>query len=296
MKDDEVIDLLNKTNLISEKVVLYLRCSTKRQNNERLNNMSLTTQEGICKEYCSKMGKSVGAIYSEIVSGRHCAKQKVLQQMFDKEVACTIVVADASRFTRDFYGAMELFKRCDEKNIKLISAREDLDTSSLFGRRQFIDNLYLAKLESDLISLRVQSSIDYRKKRGIFSSRTKFGYQLVKRHASDGKYQIKSQIHYEEQLVTQIVHMLYYGCENTKDIINILKHLQPCNENCGRSLIELKWNSSTKCTEEVPIDSIEYGNFTYDDVAHILNVENVKKRGKPLTKSSVLRLLKRKRS
>jgi len=270
--------------------ILYLRCSTKKQNDFNQNNYSLSTQEGICRDFCKEAGYSISQIVSEVTSARHIENQKRLIEIVDSAEPCTIVVADCSRFSRDFTNAINLLAKCDFRKINVVSARDSLDISCLQGRVKFIDNLLMSKFESDMISTRIQSSVNYRKRHGIYMYNCSFGYTNIKKKRFDGRYVVKKQKNPEEYSICLLIKKLYYGCSSIEEIKEIMRDLQPekeDKENIGDSLKEVIYNETMKTMVELPILEVQEGNFTFDDIAHVLNLEKIYKRGKMWTKYSV---------
>ena len=124
---------------ITKKAVIYARCSTKAQDISNQNHCSLSTQVGICTSYCEKEGYEILCTETEIVSARHFEKQKKLLGILEHYEHVTLIVADCSRLSRDFYNAMIFLQHCNDKSITVVSVRENLTSNRTFDRRTLID-------------------------------------------------------------------------------------------------------------------------------------------------------------
>jgi DNA invertase Pin-like site-specific DNA recombinase len=258
---------------LQKEVVIYARCSTKAQDMSNENHCSLSTQVGICTSYCEREGYKVIATETEIASARNFQNQTKLLSLLRKYKNCLLMVADSSRLSRDFFNAMIFLQECDEKNIQIISVREGLDSNRTFDRRKLIDFLQVAQEESDRISMRIRSSFEYRKSKGLLKVKPNFG-------SNDAK----------EKDTVEIIQMLHYGGKTT-EIKKLMRGvLSTTSKKVGSSMSCLEVENK-KATSIVPSEVL-YGNFNCDDVAHILNEEGILKRGNPWSQRTIRQILK----
>ena len=280
VEDSDPVQMMgNQMKQVSFKkeVVIYARCSTKAQDLANENHCSLSTQVGICTFFCEKEGYTVVATETEIVSARHFVNQVKLLSIVKRFQNCLLVVADSSRLSRDFFNAMIFLQECDARNIQIVSVRENLDCSKPFDRRKLIDNLQIAQEESDRISMRVRSSFEYRKTKGLLKVKSKYGEDDP-----------------QEKVVIELINMLYYG-EKTTVIKKRMKEALDSETGMTPSRI----GTSLRCLEKkdekmetvIPLH-ILFGNFDYGDIAHILNEEGILKRGNKWSSRTIGKILK----
>jgi hypothetical protein len=190
---------------------------------------------------------------------------------------CLLVVADSSRLSRDFFNAMIFLQECDARNIQIVSVRENLDCSKPFDRRKLIDNLQIAQEESDRISMRVRSSFEYRKTKGLLKVKSKYGEDDP-----------------QEKVVIELINMLYYGEKTT-----VIKKRMKEALDVGIGMTPKRIGTSLRCLEKkdekmetvIPLH-ILFGNFDYGDIAHILNEEGILKRGNKWSSRTIGNILK----
>jgi DNA invertase Pin-like site-specific DNA recombinase len=253
-------------------VVIYARCSTKAQDLANENHCSLLTQVGICTSFCEREGYKIVATETEIVSARHFVNQVKLLSIVKRFENCLLVVADTSRLSRDFFNAMIFLQECDARNIQIVSVREKLDSNKPFDRRKLIDNLQTAQEESDRISMRVRSSFEFRKSKGLLKLKTLYG-----------------EVDPTEKVVIEIIKMLYHGGKTTVIKKRMKEAMGLKSKRPGASLRCLVVQDH-KIKTETPVE-ILYGNFNYGDIAHILNQEGILKRGNPWSSRTVGKVL-----
>jgi len=271
---NQLSNSINNLDINLDKAVIYVRCSTPGQNKDH--NYSLETQEGICRDFCNNRF-IVTNIVSEIVSARDINRQQQLLDLIDNSSDINLIVADASRLSRDFTNSINLIEKCKEKNICIYSARDNLDIKTFADKKMFVNNLLLAQYESDMTSFRIKTSIAHRKRIGKFIPRPSYGFKI--QNINGNKSMVKNDT---EVKVIQLIKKLYLGSK-IKDIQNLLKEITE-SDNSGSSLMEIENNQFVKIKE------VKEGNFTFSDIAHILNEENITNKNKKWTCASVRRV------
>lgn len=134
----------------------YIWVSTADQNTER--------QELIMKEY------KVEKIFSEKVSGKNKDRPQLMELLnFIREG--DVVVSDFSRLARntaDLLGIVEMLKN---KNVRLISSKETLDTQTATGKLLLTVIGAIATFERDCLLERQREGILIAKSKGLYKGR-----------------------------------------------------------------------------------------------------------------------------
>lgn len=101
------------------------------------------------------------------------------------EIRAVVVFAldRSSRSPRDFYNFLALLQ---EKRIELISASQDLDTTTPFGRAFLGLAMIWASLEADIDSQRASEAIAWKQQHGIHVGDTPIGYHRERRTINVG--------------------------------------------------------------------------------------------------------------
>lgn len=112
------------------RAVIYCRVSTK----EQVSNLSLATQEKICREYCAREGLSVAAVFIEEGESAKSAQRTKLVEMLaycrsSRPRIDTLVVHSLSRFSRDVLNHHQIRNTLLAFGTSLRSATETLDNS-----------------------------------------------------------------------------------------------------------------------------------------------------------------------
>ena len=137
----------------------YLRVSTL--------NQKLEQQQKIIQEKFPKVCK----FFKDSCSGKDVNRpglQLLLEHLRDND---TIVVESLSRISRSTSDLLSLLKRFKERNIKLISVREDYDFSTATGKLLVVLLAGLAEMERDLMLERQREGIAIAKLAGKYKGR-----------------------------------------------------------------------------------------------------------------------------
>ncbi|MCM3595040.1 recombinase family protein [Metabacillus idriensis] len=100
--------------------IAYIRVSTVEQNEAR--------QVEAMKQY------NIDKVYQEKVSAKNTDRSKLKEMLDFAREGDTIYVADFSRLARSTKDLLELVELLEEKGIKLVSLKENLDSSTATGK------------------------------------------------------------------------------------------------------------------------------------------------------------------
>ena len=286
---ETLIDTTNSMSLANtiKRGIIYARCSSIKQIMDH--NTSLETQVSICLEYCANNEIFVIEIFKNVVPGHEIEKMDIynIPNNFSN---VHIILADPSRLSRNVSDADMFLKKCDEKNIVIHFARDNLMSNILHDRRNIIGLIHDAYTETQIMSKRIKSSINLRKRKGSFIGNPEFGNKIIKtcdsnenENENEHKHeqiQIRKKVLDEnEQKIIQIIKDLYYGTKKTKVVETLIRKLGSDKK------YKLLWKNGD------PVKKIYYGNISTPYISVTLNENNILKRGKLWTPSSVLTVL-----
>lgn len=143
------------------KIVAYLRASTDKQD--------LSHQKLEILEFARRQGLRVDEYVEITISSRKTSKQRridELAQMLDE--ADTLIVTELSRLGRSTAEVIALVNALVERNIRVITLKQNLDISRQEMNSKIIITLFslFAELERDLISLRTKEALAAKKAQG----------------------------------------------------------------------------------------------------------------------------------
>lgn len=165
-------------------VITYARVSTARQ--------GLSIDNQICKlrQYVKTAGYGQAIeIIDEAVSGKSSKRKgytEMLELIKSKKID-TVITYSLSRFsrnTRDTLSAVELMNR---NNVKFISLKEDLDTSSPLGKFFITTMSAINALERDTIAERIKDVLHYKKSLNLCVGQIPFGKKAVGKNLADDR-------------------------------------------------------------------------------------------------------------
>lgn len=250
--------------------VIYVRASTKEQNIE--------AQKHACEEFCIKNKLNVIKCYIEKCSAYKQFSQPKLNQLLYTHDNINLIVFSVDRFSRNVKKSDNTIKSLENKNIVLISVKENINLNTAFGKHSFRAHVNAAQYESELISERVKNSVKYRKDNNIHVGQAPYGYRL------ENKKLIQDQS--ERTIMSFIVRN--YSKQKTSDeisrqLFNILRVLRRpesdfvpvlfTNENDKYEFYQYKKQEKIKITASI--------------ISEILNDYNIKKRNRKWTPGSV---------
>ncbi|MFZ0256236.1 MAG: recombinase family protein [Gammaproteobacteria bacterium] len=143
------------------KIVAYLRASTDKQD--------LSHQKLEILEFARRQGLRVDEYVELTISSRKTRKQRridELAQMLDE--TDTLIVTELSRLGRSTAEVIALVNALVERNIRVITIKQNLDISGQDMNSKIIITLFslFAELERDLISLRTREALAAKKAQG----------------------------------------------------------------------------------------------------------------------------------
>lgn len=255
--------------------VIYIRASKKEQ--------EINAQKFSCEDFCRQNNLTVKAIYIEKCSAYKEKSQHQLNKLIADNDNINLIVFSIDRFSRNINKADRLVHKLNEKNINLISIKEDINLNTALGKHNFRNYVNAAQYESELISERVNNSIRFRKLNNIPIGKAPYGYIYLK--DSDGfKKMIKNK---DEYAVIEFISNNLFKDRSSEQLTNELYKL----------LRKLKHDQS----QFVPIlftledNQYEYNQYPentkikikYSILANVLNDYNIKKQGSPWTSQSI---------
>ena len=148
-------------------VIGYARVSTADQNLDR--QRDALEKYGIDKLYCEK------------VSGTKKSRSELDRMMGEIEDGDTIVIESLSRLGRSVKNLAELMEVLNQRNIRLVSLKETIDTTSSTGRLLFTILSSLAQFERDVLVERTREGLNAARARGRCGGRPKSDETAVKK-------------------------------------------------------------------------------------------------------------------
>lgn len=137
----------------------YIRVSTEEQETAR--------QQKIMEDY----GIEPKHIYTEKISGKNIDRpqfQKLIDFLREDDI---LYVESLSRLSRSVRDLLKIFDVLQEKKVRLVSSKENLDTESPQGRFMLTVFAALSELEREQTLQRQREGIAEAKKRGVYKGR-----------------------------------------------------------------------------------------------------------------------------
>ena len=145
----------------------YARVSTADQNLDR--------QLDALKNY------GIDIIYCEKMSGTKKSRPELDRMMKEVEDGDTIVIESLSRLGRSVKNLAELMEVFNQRNIRLVSLKETIDTTTPTGKLLFTILSSLAQFERDVFVERTQEGLAAARARGRNGGRPKTDESAVKK-------------------------------------------------------------------------------------------------------------------
>lgn len=145
----------------------YARVSTDTQNLDR--QLDALKQYGIDQLYCEKM------------SGAKKSRPELDRMLHEMEDGDTVVIESLSRLGRSVKNLAELMEVFNTRNIRLISLKETIDTTSSTGRLLFTILSSLAQFERDVLVERTKEGLHAARARGRCGGRPKTDEAVLKK-------------------------------------------------------------------------------------------------------------------
>ncbi|MFJ7756496.1 recombinase family protein [Peribacillus muralis] len=144
------------------KKIAYIRVSTVEQNTEQ--------QRALLEKY------GIDRWYEEKVSAKDTNRPK-LQDMLDfVREDDTIYIRDFSRLARSTKDLLDIMDKLDEKGVKLVSDKENIDTSTANGKLMLKMIAAINEFERENLLERQKEGIAIAKEKGVYKGRKKVEY------------------------------------------------------------------------------------------------------------------------
>lgn len=140
------------------KRIAYIRVSTQEQNTE--------SQREILKQY------NIDKFFEEKVSGKNANRPKLLEMLDYVREGDIVFIKDFSRLARSTQDLLRIIEKL-KKNVKLVSIKEQLDTSTPSGRLMVTMLGAIYEFERENLLERQKDGIAQAKKEGKYKGRKK---------------------------------------------------------------------------------------------------------------------------
>ena len=144
----------------------YIRVSTEEQNSAR--------QEVLMSEL------GVEKVYIDKASGKNSEREKLQEMLTFVREGDEVIVKDISRFARSTRDLLDLVAQLEEKNVKFVSLKENIDTSTPTGKFMLTVFAAIAELDRETILANQKEGIAIAKAQGKYKGRVpiKFDKEL----------------------------------------------------------------------------------------------------------------------
>lgn len=144
----------------------YIRVSTEEQNSAR--------QEVLMEEL------GVEKVYIDKASGKNSEREKLQEMLTFVREGDEVIVKDISRFARSTRDLLDLVAQLEEKNVKFVSLKENIDTSTPTGKFMLTVFAAIAELDRETILANQKEGIAIAKAQGKYKGRVpiKFDKEL----------------------------------------------------------------------------------------------------------------------
>ena len=148
-------------------IAAYARVSTADQNLDR--------QRDALEKY------GIDRLYCEKISGTKKSRPELDRMLSELQEGDTIVIESLSRLGRSVKNLAELMEVLNNRNIRLVSLKETIDTTSSTGRLLFTILSSLAQFERDVLVERTQEGLKAARARGRYGGRPKTDEAALKK-------------------------------------------------------------------------------------------------------------------
>ena len=148
-----------KTMTTQGKRIAYIRVSTQEQNTE--------SQREILKQY------NIDKFFEEKVSGKNVNRPKLLEMLDYVREGDIVFIKDFSRLARSTQDLLRIIEKLKNKNVKLVSIKEQLDTSTPSGKLMVTMLGTIYEFERENLLERQKDGIAQAKKEGKYKGRKK---------------------------------------------------------------------------------------------------------------------------
>lgn len=222
--------------------------------------------------------KVMGVI--KMVESAYTGKSCTIKSLITKNRGKNIIIYDVSRFCRNINRGMELLDYALQCNTRLFFVSEGIiwDKEHLGFREKLRQRLHLAEEESRNLARRIKDAKEEKKRRGFHTGGLpKYGYKVLA--VDKGKILVPEE--YEQKVINFIKLCLTTG--TSVKALNIL--MEDISPNFGGCPIVLDFNGKEVNAIQDPL--------SYAEIADLLNIYEIPKRGGRWTASNVGKIAKK---
>ena len=114
---------------------------------------------------------SVDRIYVDVQSGKNTSRPNLQKMLFEIQNGDTLIVESISRFARNTKDLLSLIEQLEEKGVKFVSQKENIDTSTPNGKFMLTIFFFFSQLERDYLLQRQKEGIAIAKAKGKYRGR-----------------------------------------------------------------------------------------------------------------------------
>jgi site-specific DNA recombinase len=190
---------MNKPKPENEKIRAAIYCRVSTIGQSIADYSSLNAQKDQLEAYCKGRGWVVTKEYIETKSGKDLERPEIQQLLLDAEAQLfdVAVATKIDRFSRSIIDFYNFSKRLSDLDIDVVSATQQVDTTSSGGKFMLAIFLAFAEFERNIISERTKESKEQRAKHGLFSG----GHIILGYDNTNGKLTVNDT---EKELVNRI--------------------------------------------------------------------------------------------
>jgi DNA invertase Pin-like site-specific DNA recombinase len=275
----------DKSRKNKNKSLIYIRSSSKSQNDEMNNKNSYDNQLSSNMKYLKKNKLNIINIAFQTKRAFNIEKHLDYYNTLKSGEYNHLIVTEPSRLARTYKEGIQILKICDENNITIHCTFDKITSSSKSGRSKIIKGFKNAQTESNLVSKRIKNSVKQRKKFGSKIGIPRYGYQIKTTIDNSIGYPVKNEVPSKnEQKKISLIQMLYFG-SNMMPINTIFRELLN-DENYYLTYYDNKQNKLKKYSK------ILFGYLSKKDIADILNRVGLFRRGKFWSSNSINNIIK----
>ena len=264
---------IKKSKTFKNKSLIYIRSSSKSQNDEENNKNSYDNQLSANMKYLKENKLNIMNISFQTKRACNIKKHLDYYETLKSGNYNHLIVSEPSRLSRTYREGMEILKICDENDITIHCSIDKITSATLYGRNKIIKGFKNAEIESNLVSLRIKNSVNQRKNFGSKIGSSGYGYNIKKNINNSIGYPVRMEVPKEnEQKMISLIKMLYFG-SNMIPINTIFRELIN-DQNYYLTYHDQSENKLKKYSK------ILFGHFRKNDIANILNQLNLLRRDK----------------
>lgn len=250
--------------------ILYTRVSTKNQGLSSLHNQKIT-----CLNMLTKDNIIIDLIFQEI-SSAYKGPQIKLNKILNNYHNSNLYILNVSRFSRNVVKGKKMLKLAKSRNINIIFLEDSLQSNNTRDFKKIIKKLFMSEHRSENISNSLKYKFSTLKKNGHMIGRPGFGKKA--------KFIKRKRKFIEDEFEANIISFIKAARFGTsvKNLNKILHKMLPQAEDI----------------EFIDIDGIskiqEFDKpktLTYEEIAELLNIYKIRKRGKRWTANSVANII-----